>query len=83
MKTIQAEVPDQLYKKATALVKEAWFRDEKDIYSEAIRRFLDAHQPDLIIQGLIYYEACLTQAAESGPGRIGPAGMNVISNSSV
>ena len=48
MKTIQAEVPEQLYEKASALVKQGWFRDEKDVFSEAIRRFLDAHQPDLM-----------------------------------
>jgi Arc/MetJ-type ribon-helix-helix transcriptional regulator len=48
MKTIQTEVPEQLYKQAQALVKEGWFRDEKDIFSEAIRRFLDTHRPDLI-----------------------------------
>ena len=48
MKTIQAEVPEQLYKKAQMLVKEGWFRDEQDIFSEAIRRFLDAHRSDLM-----------------------------------
>ena len=48
MKTIQTEVPKQLYKKAQVLVKEGWFRDEKDIFSEAIRRFLDTHRPDLM-----------------------------------
>ena len=48
MKTIQAEVPEQLYKQAQVLVNEGWFRDEKDIFSEAIRRFLDTHRPDLI-----------------------------------
>ncbi len=46
MKTIQAELPEQLYKKAQALVKEGWFRDEKDIFSEAIRRFLEAHESE-------------------------------------
>ena len=45
MKIIQMEVPEQLYKKAVGLVKEGWFRDEKDIFSEAIRRFLESHQP--------------------------------------
>ena len=40
MNTIQTEIPEQLYKKAQALVREGWFRDEKDIFSEAIRRFL-------------------------------------------
>ncbi|MBW1746314.1 MAG: CopG family transcriptional regulator [Deltaproteobacteria bacterium] len=48
MKTIQTEVPEQLYKKAQILVKEGWFRDEQDIFSEAIRRFLDAHRSDLM-----------------------------------
>jgi hypothetical protein len=41
MKTFQMEVPDQVYKKAIGLVKDGWFRDEKDIFSEAIRRFLE------------------------------------------
>jgi len=48
VRTISTEVPEQLYKKAEALVKEGWFRDEKDIFSEAIRRFLDSHQPELM-----------------------------------
>ncbi len=48
MKTIQTEVPEQLYRKAQALVRDSWFRDEQNIFSEAIRRFLDAHQPELI-----------------------------------
>ncbi len=48
MKTIQTEVPEQLYKKAQALVREGWFRDEKDIFSEAIRRFLVSHSSELM-----------------------------------
>jgi len=50
MKTILTEVPEQLYKKARYLVKvkEGWFRDEKDIFYEAIRRYLETHQPDLM-----------------------------------
>ncbi len=48
MKTIQAEVPEQLYKKAIHSVKEGWFRDENDIFAEAIRRYLDTHQSDLM-----------------------------------
>ena len=48
MKTIKTEIPEQLYKKALALVKEGWFRDEIDIFSEAIRRFLDTHRPELM-----------------------------------
>ncbi len=48
VKTIQTEVPDQLYKKAADLVKDGWFRDEQDIFYEAIRRYLDSHRPDLM-----------------------------------
>ncbi len=48
MKTIQAELPEQLYKKAQALVKDGWFRDEKEIFSEAIRRFLETHESELM-----------------------------------
>ncbi|MCJ7492784.1 MAG: CopG family transcriptional regulator [Deltaproteobacteria bacterium] len=48
MKRVQTEIPEQLYKKALALVKEGWFRDEKDVFSEAIRRFLDTHRPGLM-----------------------------------
>ena len=48
MRKIQTEVPEQLYEKAKALVQEGWFRDEKDIFSEAIRRFLETHQSELM-----------------------------------
>ena len=48
MKTIHTEVPEQLYKKAQALVKDGWFRDEKEIFSEAIRRFLETHESELV-----------------------------------
>ncbi len=48
MRTIQTEVLERLFKKAEALVKEGQFRDEKDIFSEAIRRFLDSHQSELM-----------------------------------
>ena len=48
MKTLQTEVPEALYKKVVALVSEGWFRDEQDLFSEAIRRFLDTHQSELM-----------------------------------
>jgi hypothetical protein len=48
MKTIQTEVPENLYKGAAALVKDGWFRDEKEVFSEAIRRFLETHQAELM-----------------------------------
>lgn len=48
MKTVQTEVPEQLYERAMALVEEGWFRNEKAIFSEAIRRFLDSHRSELM-----------------------------------
>jgi hypothetical protein len=48
MKTVQTEVPEALYNKAVALVNEGWFRDENEVFSEAIRRFLDTHQSELM-----------------------------------
>jgi hypothetical protein len=48
MKTIQTEVPEKLYNKAIDMVKQGWFRDEKDLFSEAIRRYVDSHRPDLM-----------------------------------
>jgi Arc/MetJ-type ribon-helix-helix transcriptional regulator len=50
MKTIQAEVPDQLYAQAARLVEAGWFRDESDVVLEALRRFLESHQPELLEQ---------------------------------
>ena len=49
-KTVQTDIPENLYKGAVALVKEGWFRDEKELFSEAIRRFLESHQPELMDQ---------------------------------
>jgi Arc/MetJ-type ribon-helix-helix transcriptional regulator len=48
MKTIQAELPEQLYKKVQSLVKEGWFRDEDVVGSEATRRFLETHETELM-----------------------------------
>ena len=48
MKTIQTELPDQLYENAKNLVNEGWFLDEKEIFLEAIRRFLECHRPEIM-----------------------------------
>ncbi|MFO7816338.1 MAG: hypothetical protein R6V39_01455 [Desulfovibrionales bacterium] len=48
MKTIQTEIPENLYKGAVALAEQGWFRNEKEVFSEAIRRFLESHQPELM-----------------------------------
>ena len=48
MKTIQTEIPENLYKSAVALAQQGWFRSEKEVISEAIRRFLESHRPELM-----------------------------------
>lgn len=48
MKTLQAEVPDKLYEQVKTLVEAGWFHNEKDIITEALRRFLDTHKPELM-----------------------------------
>lgn len=48
MKTLQTELPDKLYEQLTILVKTGWFNDEKSVITEALRRFLETHKPDLL-----------------------------------
>jgi len=48
MKTVKTEIPENLFKDAVALAEDGWFRDEKEVFSEAIRRFLESHQTDLM-----------------------------------
>jgi Arc/MetJ-type ribon-helix-helix transcriptional regulator len=48
MKTVQAEIPDQLYQQVKSLITEGWFRNEGDLLQEALRRFLESHYPELM-----------------------------------
>lgn len=48
MKTLQAELPDKLYEQLNILVKTGRFNDEKSVITEALRRFLETHKPDLL-----------------------------------
>lgn len=48
MKILKTEIPEELYKEAALLIKEGWFRNEGELFSEALRRFLGAHRPDLM-----------------------------------
>jgi metal-responsive CopG/Arc/MetJ family transcriptional regulator len=50
MKTIQTEVPDKLYQELQAYVQGGWFSDEGEVLREALRRYVDAHRPDLMEQ---------------------------------
>ena len=48
MKTVQAELPEKLYDQIKALIDEGWFTSEKDVITEALRRFLETHKPELM-----------------------------------
>lgn len=48
MKTIKAELPDQLYRQMDTLVSQGWFRSHEEIVQEALRRFLESHRPELL-----------------------------------
>jgi len=48
MKTVQTEIPDELYGKVESLVREGRFKDEGELLSTALRRFLDTHRPELM-----------------------------------
>jgi len=46
--TIQMTLPPRVYEQVRALVADGWFLDENDVVFEALRRFLDAHRPELM-----------------------------------
>ena len=48
MKTVEAKIPDRLDREIERLVQRGWFPGRDEIIREAIRRFVDAHQPDLM-----------------------------------
>ncbi|MBI5016657.1 MAG: CopG family transcriptional regulator [Deltaproteobacteria bacterium] len=52
MRTVQAELPEQLYAQASRLVQSGWFRDESEIVYEAMRRFLESHE-DLLMEQFV------------------------------
>jgi hypothetical protein len=44
---VKTQIPNRLLVEGEALVKAGWFRDLDDLFVEALRRYLDAHRPDL------------------------------------
>ena len=48
MKTIEAEISDGLDQAIDALVTGGWYTSRGQVLEEALRRFLDAHQPELM-----------------------------------
>ena len=48
MKTIEAEIPDGVDRAIDALVERGWYSSRNQILEEALRRFLESHQPELM-----------------------------------
>jgi len=48
MKTLRVECPDGLAERLEQIVREDWVADEQQAVTEALRRFLDSHRPELI-----------------------------------
>ena len=44
----QAHIPEQLSKQMQLLINEGWFSNMDEILSDALRRFLDSHKPDIM-----------------------------------
>ncbi len=65
MRTIQTEVPEWLFKKAEALVKEGWFRDEKDIFSEARYPFIPNKKAHVLYNAVDYSEQVPKQTKDA------------------
>ena len=45
--TIQAELPPELLRQATAFVDEGWVGDFNELLVEALRRYLESHSSEL------------------------------------
>ena len=48
MKTVEAEISVRLDRQIDALVEQGWFHSRDKVLQEAIRRFLEAHRPELM-----------------------------------
>jgi hypothetical protein len=44
MTTLQAQIPDQLLKKAQYLVNQGWITNMDELIAEAMRRYLESHR---------------------------------------
>lgn len=48
MKTVEAKISERLDRQIDALVEQGWFDSRDKVVQEAIRRFLEAHRPELM-----------------------------------
>ncbi len=46
--TVKANLPIRLVSEMESLVRDGWFEDIDDLIADALRRYLDSHQPDLM-----------------------------------
>jgi Arc/MetJ-type ribon-helix-helix transcriptional regulator len=50
VKTFEARISERLDRRIDALVEQGWFDSRDSVVQEAIRRFLEAHRPELMEQ---------------------------------
>jgi Arc/MetJ-type ribon-helix-helix transcriptional regulator len=48
MKTVHAKITDKLDRAIELLVERGWYSNRDEVIREAIRRFLNAHRPELM-----------------------------------
>ncbi len=48
MKTVEARISEHLDRQIDALVERGWFQSRDKLVQEALRRFLEAHRPELM-----------------------------------
>jgi len=48
VKTVEARISERLDRQIDALVDQGWFGSRDKVVQEAIRRFIDAHRPELM-----------------------------------
>ncbi|MCI0741821.1 MAG: ribbon-helix-helix domain-containing protein [Gemmataceae bacterium] len=48
MKTVETKISERLDRQIDALVEQGWFDSRDKVVQEAIRRFLEAHRPELM-----------------------------------
>jgi Arc/MetJ-type ribon-helix-helix transcriptional regulator len=47
VKTVTVEFPDQLHEQLQNLIKSGWVKNQQEAVTEALRRYLDSHRPEL------------------------------------
>jgi Arc/MetJ-type ribon-helix-helix transcriptional regulator len=48
VKTVEAKISEQLDRDIDALVERGWFGSRGKVVQEALRRFVEAHRPELM-----------------------------------